>query len=164
MEATLDVSGWDIFLSNLSGRYRNASDYLKLAVQTKGRADVLDHFRTSQGPHGAWKPRSPKTQQAYANYKSGRWKASGHAGKYDPNNLLLVLTGRLRGSIQPAGKEGGVRVLDKNAVMLYSAVEYSRAHDQGIPGRLPQREFMWLSSEGQEKVAKVFIDSLMEGL
>jgi phage gpG-like protein len=164
MEATLDVSEWDLFLASLSDKYRNASDYLRLAVETKGRADVLDHFRTSRGPNEAWKPRSWKTQLAYANYKSGRWKTKGHLAKYDPSNLLLVLTGRLRQSIQPAGKEGGVRVLGKDAVMLYSAVEYSRAHDEGIPGRIPQREFMYLSDQGHENVAKVFMESLMEGL
>ena len=157
MEAILDTSQWDTFLAQLSERYAKAADYLKLAVETKGRADVLDHFRRSEGPTGPWKSRSEKTQQAYA--RMGQKDA-----KYNPTNLLLVLTGRLRGSIQPTGSEGGVRVLSKDAVMLYSAVEYSRAHDQGIPGRLPQREFMWLSREGNEAVAEVFLGALMEGL
>jgi hypothetical protein len=167
MEATLDISQWDLFIAELSKRNGKASDYLKLAVETAGRADVLDHFRTSSGPDGRWPARSPKTQEAYANYSSGRWKlpkGSGHAAKYNPNDLLLQLSGRLRQSIQPAGKDGGVKVLDRSSVMLFSAVEYSRAHDQGVPGRLPKREFMYLSPAGSEKVAKIFLESMTEGL
>lgn len=167
MDATLDISEWDTFLTQLSGRYKNASAYLKLAIETKGRQDVLDHFREQKGPDGPWKPRSAKTQEAYANYASGKWKlpkGSGHMAKYNPSNLLLILSGRLRGSIQPSGQDGGVRVIGPDAVMLYSAVEYSRAHDQGVPGRLPKREFMYLSEKGRESVAEVFLGALMEGL
>lgn len=143
MEAILDTSEWDTFLAELSGRYKKAAEYLKLAVETKGRADVLDHFRKAEGPSGPWPKRKNNA---------------------DPTRALLVLTGRLRGSILPSGSEGGVRILGKDAVMLFSAVEYSRAHDQGIPGRLPKREFMWLSKEGQDSVGKVFLGALMEGL
>ena len=157
MEAVLDTSQWDLFLTSLSKRFEKASEYLKVAVSTKGRADVLDHFANQSGPSGRWPPRSPKTQADYA--RRGKTNA-----KYNPSNLLLQLTGRLRGSILPAGREGGVKVINKNAVMLFSAVEYSRAHDEGIPGRLPQRQFMWLSSKGNEEVANVFLGAIMDGL
>jgi hypothetical protein len=165
MEAILDVSQWENFIAELGNRNRKASDYLRLAVETKGRADVLDHFRASQGPSGPWPARKPATQQAYANYASGRWRVAGHASKYNPSNLLLVLSGRLRQSIQPGGREGGVRIIDRTSVLLFSSVEYSRVHDEGYPAKgIPKRTFMWLSDPGKEAVAEVFLGALTEGL
>jgi phage gpG-like protein len=167
-EATLDISAWDIFIAELSVRNSKTSDYLKFAVETKGRQNVDEHFREQSGPNGAWAPRAASTQRAYANYASGKWKlpkGSGHATKYNPSNLLLQLTGRLKTSVQPAGKDGGVRVLDNHSVMLFSAVKYSRAHDLGNPSRgLPQREFMYLNDKGMEKVAEAFLGAFTEGL
>jgi len=109
-------------------------------------SDIIKHFEEEKGPDGKWAPWS----KSYSEFL----RDIGRSG-----NKKLQFSGRLRGSITPqshrAAKDG--ILFYNNAKVQGSGFPYAYAHDNDDESRtqLPQRKFMWLSSEGMEKVIDV---------
>ena len=102
--------------------------------------DVLEHFRDQAGPSGAWKPLSPITIK--------RRREGGGGAK------ILMDKGLLRNSIQPSAGEDFARV--------GTNVFYAPQHQFGT-GRVPQREFLWLSDVAKDKITRMIGEFVVEG-
>lgn len=159
----LDATSWETFLKALSGKMDKSDQYLRAAAGTVGFKDIIEHFAEEKGPNGAWPIRSPSTKERYARILSGMSKppAGTARGAFDPSNKLLQLTGLLRQSLMPG--KGGIRSGGKNAVVMFTNVVYARTHDEGR-GPIPQREFMYLSEGGQQRMVDVLLGMITEGL
>lgn len=103
-------------------------------VGNTARNHFLDNFR----------------KQGFVNNGLHPWKR-----RKDQRNTrsLLVKTGRLRQSIR-------VKRYNSNEAVIGSDVNYASYHNDGINGRLPQREFIGDSKELDEKVKAVIIKEI----
>lgn len=186
-----DSREWDKFFAAL-GRGYKPHVLLRAAFAVVGFKDVIQHYKDEMGPDGKWEPRKASTNKRYdqisgalrnGNRKITRQQATkkfGGVGEayargfvpytatvagvarsaYRSTNKLLVLTGQMRQSLLP----GNLRDLDANSVLFYSNDNKSGAHDEGDKSRnLPARSFMWISSKGQEMMAKVILDRWLAG-
>lgn len=111
--------------------------------------DIAEHFSKESGPTGTWKEWS----KMYARHM----KRTGYAG-----NKILQFTGRLRQNFRPESRrvtEGSINWF--NDAKTKSGYPYAWGHDNG-DGKLPQREFMWLSDRAFEKMTDVVWDYLIE--
>ena len=140
------------FLSNMQKRLKGIENGEKkyaavLAVHVF--ADIINHFREQEGSDGPWKEWSP----SYKKYME-RIEKSG--------NNILQWTGRLRNNIGKTANEmnntrtritGNTFTWFNNAKVGRKNFPYAAAHDAGGP-ILPKRDFMWLSDEAAEKMAK----------
>lgn len=156
----LDTSLWDTFLKEVLGRAARPIQLLRAAAEAFAFQDIIDHFRTETGPGGRWPARAQSTQFAYAMIQSGQWKAPRgyQSGSFNPTNKLLQLTGFLRQSIVPQN----ITDVGRDGIKLFSTDPKSGAHDRGGTN-LPQREFMWLSENVQQKMADAIAQMLLEG-
>ena len=127
-ELTKDVKS----VSEMETKYLNAIAPLVIA-------DVFRHFEQQAGADGGWKPWS----QPYEEHM----KRIGKTG-----NMILQDSGRLRNSIVPGNykKASGGVVWYTNA-KTKKGYPYAAGHDEG-DGKLPQRSFMWLSSNTLENI------------
>jgi phage gpG-like protein len=156
-EVSISFEGWDDweqYIRLIAARAKDFNKILLPALNIFGFKDIQDHFREESGPGGPWPERSDFTQMMYLR----RNKTN---AVYDPGNKLLQLTGRLRQSIM-RGKSGGAKAIGKNTAAIQSNVEYSGKHDQG-EGKIPQRQFMWLSDKAVDNINKMILDFLTEG-
>ena len=102
-------------------------------------ADVNDHFSDEAGPQGDW-----------ANWSKSYLEHMQKIGR--SGNKKLQFSGKLRQNFKPTKVKptlGGL--LWFNDAKTSSGFAYAGAHDEG-DGRLPQREFMWLSNKGMDKI------------
>lgn len=76
-----------------------------------------------------------------------RWPAR-KSKRDNAGRRLMVKTGRLRESIKVISRYGNVRKIG-------TLVPYSKYHNEGIPGRLPQRKFIGNSKRLERKNLKV---------
>lgn len=103
--------------------------------------DIIDHFQEERGPKGAWE----KWSDSYKDAMMAKGKV---------NNKILQDTGRLRGGITPTNyKSIGAGILWFNPQKTKSGFPYAAAHDEGH-GRLPRRQFMWLSNNAMKLIRK----------
>lgn len=113
--------------------------------------DVIDHFEREQGPSGKWK----KWSRSYDEYM----KAIGKGG-----NKILQDTGRLRQSFAPTNyRKATDGIVFYNNAKTKDGYPYAWAHNEG-DGRLPQREFMWLSKTASDNLSKVTLGYLLNGI
>lgn len=154
-----DDSQWKAFLTGLQNKINKADKLLEVAFMTHGFADIIDHFRAESGPDTIWPERAESTQIAYQKISSGQWQAprGAAAGAYDPGNLLLQLTGKLRKSL--LRNPQAIKKIGKDAIKVFSNVEYSGRHDRGEG--VPKREFMWLSDRAKERMAVTILDLML---
>jgi len=110
-------------------------DNPRKALKLSGKAmmdDVKDHFKNEKGPDSRWK-------------KSLRAKLQG--GK------TLRDTGEMFNSIMSSLKVG------KDYAVIGTNKEYAPRHNFG-KGKLPKRQFMWLSDEAGDKIIRIFMQEI----
>lgn len=103
--------------------------------------DIINHFQKEEGQDGPWQSWSP----SYAE----QMERIGRGG-----NQILQFSGKLRQNFKPRNVRkvsGGL--LWYNDAQTKSGFAYAAAHDEGGP-ELPQRNFMWLSDDGAEKISE----------
>lgn len=156
---SIDVREWDAFFDSIGVKIKNGANLLKVAFNTAGFKDVIDHFDKEEGPSGRWKPRAESTQTRYSLIASGRIAPPKgfKRGSFSPSNKLLQLTGNLRKSFLP----GNIRKLDSQTIVFFNNALYSSGHDEGTK-TIPQREFMWLSDRAQDRMAEIVLSLLSE--
>lgn len=157
----LDMSEWEAFIASVKGKLKDGSKLLEAAFGVFGFQDIDKHFRDEQGPAGPWERRKPLTDAMYDLISAGKRQAPKGiaAGAFSSGNKLLQLTGALRKSILPAN----IRRKSNDSIAIFSNIKsYSGIHDRG-GGRIPQREFMWLSASAQEKMASYILAMLDKG-
>ncbi len=111
--------------------------------------DVMDHFKQEMGSKGAW--------QAWSTMYSRHMQRIGRG-----NNKKLQFSGRLRQNFRPENR----RVTDSsinwfNNAKTRSGYPYAWGHDNG-DGKLPQRDFMWLSNKAAERMAEVVWEAILK--
>lgn len=152
----LDTTEWDGLLEKMTSNLAKAQAILRMAAQAFAFQDIIQHFADESGPDGRWPDWSPATQAIYAQRGWG-------------GNKLLQATGKLRQSLLPG--QGKITEEGRDAVRLFSNVEYSALHNYGgpflawgkYPARMPQREFMWLSDDVQDKIVSTVAQLILEG-
>jgi len=114
--------------------------------------DVINHFDKQAGPNEPWK----KWSTIYAD----RMEKTGKSG-----NKILQDSGRLRQSITPADTSSRIKKgqLLFNPAKAKSGYAYAWGHNTG-DGKLPQREFMWLSKRAIENMSKAIGEYAVKGI
>jgi len=111
--------------------------------------DVIGHFTQQEGSEGPWAPWS----ESYLEHmkKIGR-----------QNNMILQFTGRLRDSFRPTNfKATSEGLLWFNRAKTSEDFPYAYAHDTG-GGRLPKRDFMWLSDKAVEDISEQTLNFMLD--
>lgn len=113
-------------------------------------SDVMDHFSKEQGSESKWKEWSYLYDRAMA--RRGR-----------SGNKILQDSGQLRQHFKPGSNrlvnEG---ILWYNNAKTKSGAPYAYYHNDGI-GKMPTRDFMWLSDKAISKLEVELLQYLMEG-
>jgi len=148
----LEMKNWmtkaKLTLSRINGVMRSI-------VAVIGFSDIQDHFRSESGPDGAWAPLKESTLAG----RTSRTKWANKKAKGKRTHKILQDTGNLRQSVMP-GRGGSQTV--SNGIMLYTDVPYANYHDSDeARTRLPQRKFMWISDQGQEKIAQAVLEQVV---
>lgn len=103
--------------------------------------DVMTHFKEEKGSEGRWKTWSPSYQE--------HMKKIGRAG-----NKILQFNGRLRQTFQPTDNKTSSRGITWfNNAKTKSGYPYAWGHQEG-DGKLPKRDFMWLSNSALDEMAR----------
>lgn len=109
--------------------------------------DVIRHFEREEGPDGRWKAWSA----SYTKFMSSIGRS---------NNRILQFSGRLRSAFAPTNiKTSADGITWFNNAKTSNGFPYAAAHDEG-GGRLPQRQFMWLSDEALSDIEDEIIKFL----
>lgn len=112
-------------------------------------ADVINHFQQEQGSEGPW----AKWSQGYRE----QMKKKGRSG-----NKILQDTGRLRQNFSPSkNRKTSSGILWFNNAKSKDGRPYAAEHDQGF-GRIPKRDFMWLSDGALEKITYQTLQFLID--
>lgn len=159
--------------------YANLSKKITSVMSAAVFSDVIDHFKNESGPGGAWKAWS----KSYLDAISGLWiyrtvrdpqggarvvRMSTHNMKKPPPpprkpGLKLQVSGKLRNNFLPKNVrsyQGSFQWY--NNAQTKSGYPYAWGHNYG-DGKLPQREFMWLSSQGLDKVGNAIWQGILDG-
>lgn len=96
--------------------------------------DVMGHFRKQAGPDGKWRPLKLATLK--------RRRKAGRGAK------ILQDTGRLKQSITAISSVEGAEV--------GTNIVYAATHQKGR-GKIPQRQFLWLSKSAGNRILDRFI-------
>lgn len=111
--------------------------------------DVQSHFDKEEGSDGPW----------------GSWSVSyfDHLEKIGrQNNKILQFSGNLRQNFKPGNYKG-----TKDGPMWFNDAQtkegfpYAFAHDTG-GGKLPKRDFMWLSDDAVEDISKQTLQFMLD--
>ena len=101
-----------------------------------------DNFNSSADPDGgSWPPR--------------KHIGDGHPLLMDTGKLLQAATG---------GGSGHIERMEPNGIVVGvdgATVPYAGIHNDGMGGRMPQREYLGLDEEGQNVTEDILIDFLM---
>lgn len=112
-------------------------------------ADVMKHFDEEKGSAGPWKQWSKSYKETL--------KKQGKSG-----NKILQDTGRLRNNFLPSKhRKTSSGLLWFNNAKTKDGKPYAAEHDEGF-GRIPQRDFMWLSDDALEKITERTLQFLIE--
>lgn len=146
-------------LDNLSSRLKDMKPIMQ-GIGAVVLEDVQEHFRENKGSDKKWDPLSKTTIDA---------RRKGKGKKYSGPQMLRD-TGFLRNSLINSKFESvpksGIRIVDREKVILGTTVEYAAIHNfGGYTGKnnkvkIPQREFMWLSQKANTKIIKMIGDVL----
>jgi len=115
--------------------------------------EIMNHFKEEQGSKGPWQERSNNPPNYYKDTIEG-----------EGFTKILQVSGNLRKSIMPIRRNSQVRKV-KDGLMWYtnaktvSGFPYAAAHDEGW-GKLPKRDFMWLSNKGLDRIAGMTLKKL----
>lgn len=117
---------------------RNSFKFLKVAYNTIGFRDIINHFIKERAPRGRW-------------VRSERAKREG--GK------TLQDTGNLRKSFSP----NNTRKVGNKGLLIFNNANYSAIHDRGSrKNNIPQREFMYFTDRALSRMAKIFLDKTIK--
>lgn len=147
-EFNFDDEQWQSFLKKLNIKWKDIQKRKEFGalVSSIAFSDIIQHFEKEVGPDGKWKGWSEVYRQHMNRIGKG-------------GNKILQDTGRLRGSLMPGGK--GKHRSSAEGVTLYTKVQYAAAHQDGSDN-MPARPFMWLSSNGMERLIKATGNWLLE--
>lgn len=138
------------FFNDIIKRYKDIEDKDKKIIGILSNVvyrDIIEHFEKESGPNGRWKAWSER----YAAFMNRIGKGG---------NQILQDTGRLRQSFQPTNwRVEGDSILWFNPAKTSRGFPYAKAHDEG-GGKLPQREFMWLSARAMGKTEELILKYL----
>lgn len=163
-EIKLDTSGWDSMLKRLSDKV-NWKKMLRSIAAVVSYKDVQDHFKKEAGPSGGWKAWSEPYKKFRQGVSARKASASGkkRAAKQGKSPAGLAKILHLEGNLQQSfiTSSGQLAGSDKgeNVAVLINPVKYAHRHDQGTKG-MPQRQFMWLSNNAMDLIAKNFLFEL----
>lgn len=144
VDAELDTKEIDYILQGMAKRLKKIKDGEKEYSQLIGAnivSDVFEHFEKEQGPDGKWK----KWSTSYNDFmkKIGR-----------QNNKILQFSGKLKNNLKPTKvKKTGAGLVWYNDAKTKTGYQYAAGHNLG-DGKLPQREFMYLSNDAINKIAQ----------
>lgn len=111
--------------------------------------DVISHFEKEQGSKGKWKAWSPTYEKHMQEINR-------------QGNKILQFSGKLRQNFKPTDyKTSSKGISWFNDAKTKSGFPYAAAHDNG-GGRLPQRDFMWLSDKGLEQISVQTLQFMLE--
>lgn len=110
--------------------------------------DVITHFEDEEGSDGPW--------DAWSDVYAQHMEKIGRGG-----NKILQNTGRLRQGFAPAASQSIGEFKWVNSSQTKDGFPYAYAHNEG-GGRLPKRDFMWLSDAGLEDVAEKCLNFILE--
>jgi phage gpG-like protein len=148
------------FFKNMKSRLKDVKDGEKkyaAILSVHVFADIIKHFNQQEGSDGPWKDWSP----SYKKYMDRIGKGG---------NKILQWTGRLRNNFGRSSDEvskKSLRVTNSNFTWFNNAkvgkknFPYAAAHDNGGP-ILPKRDFMWLSDDAAEKMAKDTLSFILD--
>ena len=125
-------------LSGIVSRAKQPQKALKI-ISGMMRRNVMDHFKTESGPRGKWQALAPSTIA---------WKKK-HKYKW-----ILRNSGNLWRRNLPRN--------DNKKAWVENDVEYAAKHQFG-KGRIPQREFMWLSKKALKYIVDYMKNYLTRG-
>ena len=112
--------------------------------------DIMDHFEKEMGSKGRWK----RWSDAYDEHMLKIGKGA---------NNILQDTGKLRQSFVPTNyRREGAKIVWFNNAKTAKGFPYAAAHDKG-GGRLPKRDFMWLSKDAKKDIRDATLKFIGEG-
>lgn len=112
--------------------------------------DIMDHFEKEMGSQEKWE----RWSDAYDEHMIKIGKGA---------NNILQDTGRLRNSFVPTNwRREGAKIVWFNNAKTSDGFPYAAAHDRGR-GKLPKRDFMWLSKNAKSDISKATLDFIEKG-
>jgi len=152
-EAIFDDAEVQKFLDGLKRKGKSleqGSRALAGIISSNVYRDIMAHFDQEQGPGGAqW--------AAWSSVYAEHMDKKGRGG-----NKILQDSGRLRQSVTPTNYRvlpGGI--VFYNPAKTKDGFPYAQAHDEG-GGKLPQRQFMYLSEIAMEEIAEQTLKWLLD--
>jgi len=152
-EASFDDKEVKKFFKNLDKKLSEVKDGKKKYVGLLSAivyGDVMDHFEQEKGEKGAW----PAWSSIYAEHMKRRGDANG--------KILQRSPARLKQNFKPESykiKSKGFNWF--NDAKTKSNFPYAWGHNEG-DGKLPQRDFMWLSDKAMEKASVQTLQFMLE--
>ena len=125
-------------LSDIVGRAKNKGLALRI-IASKMHKDVLKHFDDEKGEKGKWKPLAESTKA---------WK------KKHGYSKMLQNTGQLRRHNLPYTRG--------NKAIVENSLDYAKKQNMG-KGKIPARDFLWLSKIALKDIVKYMTNYLVRG-
>lgn len=111
--------------------------------------EVQEHFERQEGHAGPW--------EKWSSVYRKQMEKKGRAG-----NKILQYSGKLRQNFKPGDyRSTGQDLIWYNDARTKSGFPYAALHDEGGP-KHPQRDFMWLSDKGAEKISNITLQFLID--
>jgi phage gpG-like protein len=129
-------------VADIAERCANPNQAMK-EVSILMMKDVQEHFKKEEGSEGKWAKLAPSTVA---------WK---YKNKYAPPVKTLVNTGQLlRRNIPEHGRD---------YAKVFNDMSYAVYHEQpnGGGGKIPKRDFMWISNKARDLIVKVMANYIM---
>ena len=151
----LDAKEWRSFFGKILRDLRDPIPKLRTAAMTFGFTNIIEHFKNEEGPEGKW----PAWSESYKKWRYKSVSAKKIAAGRTPR--MLQLSGILRNSLLQGKTGSGIKKVGRTGVLMFTKVPYSGKHNYG-EGKIPKREFMWLSGETKQKMVDYLLDSLLK--
>lgn len=150
-EAVLDDKEVTDFLKGLDTRLKEVKDGKKKFVGLLSAivfGDVISHFEQEKGSDGKWKSWS-------SSYKK-HMNQIGRSG-----NKVLQFSGRLRQNFKPTDYKSSRDGINWFNDAVTNGYPYAWGHNEG-DGKLPKREFMWLSDKAMDSITEKTLQFLID--
>lgn len=151
IKLNLTVIGLKIFQKKIrdkANKIKNQRKSLFARLAVLGFIDIQDHFKKEEGPTGKWQ-----------NLKQITIDRRRKGDNPEAGFKILQDTGNLRNSLTP--NIGSKIIRSDSAIISVGGSKkgivknYAAAHNFGsIKNNIPQREFMWISESGKQKMIK----------
>lgn len=152
ISATFDNKEVRDFLTSVARNYKAISEKkskFTALLSVIVFQDIMDHFKSEQGPRGAW--------VEWSRIYIAHLEREGRSG-----NKKLQYSGRMRNTFTPQKvRTSSQGILWFNNAVTRGGFPYARAHEEG-EGRIPARPFMWLSESAINKISEQALQFLVE--